>query len=85
MFALYHVLLQFCTRYPDTLRRAQIYVDVDNKSVVGPFRKGRAKDPVRHGLLVTIFTLQVEFGFLSTLEWAPITENGIADAISGPA
>ena len=60
-------------------------VDVDNKSVVGAFRKGRAEDPVTHGLLVKLFTLQVEFGFLLTLKWVPTTDNGIADAVSRPA
>ena len=45
MFALYHFLLQFFTRYPDTLRRAQILVDVDNKSVVGAFPEGPGERP----------------------------------------
>ena len=45
MFALYHVLLQFCTRYPDTLRLALIVVDVDNESVVSAFRKGPGERP----------------------------------------
>lgn len=85
MFALYHVLLQFCTRHPDALRRAQLLVDVDNESVVGAFRKGRAKDPVSHSLLVQLFSLQVDFGFMLSLKWVPTADNGIADAISRPS
>ena len=85
MFALYHVLLQFCTRYPDALRRAQLLVDVDNQSVVGAFRKGRAKDPVSHALLVQLFKIQVEFGFMLSLKWVPTADNSVADAISRPS
>ena len=85
MFALYHVLLQFCTRHPDTLRRSQLLVKVDKESVVGAFRKGRVKDPVTHTLLVQLFMLQVEFGFMLSLKRLPNTDNGIADAISRPA
>ena len=85
MFALYHVLLQFCTRYPDTLRRVHIVVAVDKESVVGASRKGRAKDSVTHGLLVKLFTLQVEFAFMLAIKWVPTAVNGNADAISRPA
>ena len=82
MSALYHVLLLLCTRYPDTLRRAQIVGDVDNESVVGAFRKDWVKDPVTHGLFVKLFPLQVEFGFMLASERVPTADNGIADAIS---
>ena len=78
------VFLQFWTRYPDTLRRAQIVVNVDNASVVGAFRKGRVKDPVTHGLLVKLFTLQVEFEFMLALEWALTADKGVENAISRP-
>ena len=35
-------------------------VDVGNEPVVGAFRKGRANYPITHGLLVQLFTLQVD-------------------------
>ena len=85
MYALYHVLRQFCTRYPEALRRAQVLIDVDNQSVVGAFKRGRAKDPVTHALLVQLFDIQVEYGFLLTLKWIPTAANGVADAISRPS
>ena len=85
MYALYFVLRQFCTRFPDALRRAQVFVDVDNQSVVGAFKRGRAKDPGTHALLVQLFDLQVEHGFMLTLKWIPTAANGIADAISRPS
>ena len=84
MLALYHVLRQFCTRHPDTLRRAQIRVDVDNESVMGAFRKGRAKDPVTYALLVKLFSLQVDFGFTLELTWVPTADNGVAEPSRGP-
>lgn len=71
MHALYHVLRQFRTRYPDALRRAQVFVDVDDQSVLGAFKRGRAKDPGTHALLVQLFDLQVEHGFMLKLKWIP--------------
>ena len=62
MHALYHVLRQFCTRYPDPLRRAQLFVEVDNQSVVEAFRRGRAKDPETHALLAQLFDFQSGIG-----------------------
>ena len=85
MYALYHVLRQFCTRYPDGLRRAQVFVHVDNQSVVGGFTRGRATDPATHALLVQLFELQVEHGFMLTLKWIPTASNSVADAISRPS
>lgn len=66
MYALYHLLLQFCQR-PDQLRRAQVVVDVDNQSVVGAFKRGRAKNRAMHDLLILLFDLQVEHEFLLSL------------------
>ena len=85
MYALYHVLWQFCTRLPDALRRAQVFVDVDNQSVVGAFKRGRANDPGTHALLVQLFDLQVEHGFMLTLKRIPTAANGITDASSRPS
>ena len=85
MYALYHVLQQCCTRFPDALRRAQVFVDVDNQSVVEEFKRGRAKDPGTQALLVQLFDLQVEQGFMLTLKWVATAANGIADAISRPS
>ena len=39
-------------------------VDVETESVVGAFQKSRAKDSVTHGLLVKLYTLQIEFSFM---------------------
>ena len=85
MYALYYVLRRFCTRFPDVFRRAQVFVDVDNQSVVGALKRGRAKDPGTHALLVQLFDLQVEHAFVLTLKWIPTAANGIADAISRPS
>ena len=85
MYALYHLLRQFCTRHPDTLRRAQVLIDVDNQSVVGAFNRGRARDRETHALLVQLFDLQVAYGFMLSLKWIPTAANGVADAISRPS
>lgn len=68
MYALYHVLRQFCTRHPKALRWAQVLIDVDNQSGVGAFKRGRAKDPVTHALFIQLFDLPVVYGFLLTLK-----------------
>ena len=85
MYALYHLLQQFCTRHPDVLRGAQVLINVDNQSVVRAFNRGRAKNREIHSLLVQLFELQVECGFMQSLKWIPTAENGIADAISRPS
>ena len=85
MYALYHVLRQFCERHPDVLRRAQVLIDVNNQPVVGAFNRGRAKKRETKALLVQLFALQVEHGFMSSLKWIPTAENGVADAISRPS
>ena len=85
MYALYHVLRQFCERHPDVLRRAQVLIDVDNQSVVGVFNRGRVKNRETHALLVQRFALQVEYGFMLSLNWIPMAENGVADSISRPS
>lgn len=69
-----------------TLRRAQVSTDVENQSIVGAFKRGRAKrDGETHALLVQLFELQVEYGFMSSLKWVPTAANGVADAISRPS
>ena len=85
MFALYHLLWRFYTRQTETLRRAQVLIDVDNKSVVGAFKRGRARDHETHALLVQLFELQVEYGFMLSLKWVLTAANGVADAISRPS
>ena len=85
MYALYHLLLQFCESHPETLRRAQVRIDVDNQAVVGSFNRGRAKNPGSHKLLIDLFDLQVDYGFLLSLKWIPTAENALADAISRPS
>ena len=52
MYALCHLLRQFCTRYPDVLRWALVLIDVDNQFVVGAFNRRRAKKRENHTLLV---------------------------------
>lgn len=85
MYALYYLLRQFCARFPDVLRRAQVFVDVDNQSVVGAFNRGRARNREQHALLVQLFELQVEYDFMLSLRWVPTEETGVADAISRPS
>ena len=75
MYALYHLLRQLCERRPDVLRRAQVLIDVDNQSVVEAFNRGRAKNRETHALLVQLFELQVEHGFMLSLKWIPTAEN----------
>ena len=43
MHVLYHLLWQFCTRHPETLRRAHVLINVNNQSIVGAFNRGREK------------------------------------------
>ena len=85
MYAIYHLLRQVCTRRPEALRRAQVLIKVDNQSVVGAFNRDRAKDRETHALLVQLFDLQVEYGFMLSLKWVPTADNGVADAISRPS
>eukprot|EP00752_Nemacystus_decipiens_P016879 g15111.t1 len=85
MYALHNLLLQFCEAHPEVLRRAQVLIDVDNTAVVGAFTRGRAKDRAAHDLLVQMFRLQVDYGFLLSLKWVPTAENVVADAISRPS
>ena len=85
MYALYHLLRQFCERHPDVLRRALVLIDVDNQSVVGAFNRRRVKNRETHALLVQLFALQVEHGFMLSLKWIPTAENRVADAISRPS
>ncbi|CAB1114975.1 unnamed protein product [Ectocarpus sp. CCAP 1310/34] len=67
MYALYHMLRQYCERHPNALRRAQVLINVDNPSAVGAFARGRAKNCETHALLVQLFDLQVQCGFLLSL------------------
>ena len=85
MYALYHLLLQFCHRHPESLRRAQVSIDVDNEAVVGAFNRGRAENRDAHDLLIQLFNLQVSHEFMLSLKWIPTAENGVADAISRPS
>ena len=85
MYALYHLLRMSCDRLPDVLRRAQVLIEVDNQSVVGAFNRGRAKNRGTHALLVQLFALQVEHGFMLSLKWIPTAENEVVDAISRPS
>ena len=67
------------------MRRDQVLINVDNQSVVGAFNRGRAKDRETHALLVQLFDLQVDYGFMLSLKWVPTADNGVADAISKPS
>lgn len=85
MFALFHLLRQFCGAYPDTLRRVQVLMDVDSQAVQGAFNRGRSRNRVSHDLLIELFDLKVHYGFLLSLKWVPTAENETADAISRPS
>ena len=84
MDALHHRLLKFCDRRPDSLRRAQVSIDVDNEAVVGAFNRGRAKTRDAHDFLIQLFNLQISHEFTLSPKWIPTAENGVADAISRP-
>ena len=71
LFALYHLLDQFCGAHPDVLRRAQVLMDVDSQAVEGAFKKGRSRNRVLHELLIQLFELQVEYEFMLSLQWVP--------------
>ena len=75
MFALLEVLTECGRAHPGQLRRAQLVLDVDNRSVVDAFKKGRSKNPTTHGLLVRLFELQADQGFWLSLRWVPTAEN----------
>ena len=77
IYALYHVLRQFCARHPDALRRAQVLMDIDNQSVVGAFKRGRAKDPATHALLIQLFDLQVPAGSVRLLADIEVDPDGV--------
>ena len=85
LFALYHLLDQFCGAHPEVLRRAQVLMDVDSQAVEGAFKKGRSRNRVLHKLLIQLFDLQVKYEFMLSLRWVPTAENAVADAISRPS
>ena len=82
MYALYHLLLQFCENHPVAFCWAQVLINVDNEAVVGAFNRGRAKNRTAHDLLTELFNLQVSYDFMLSLKWIPTAANGVADAIS---
>ena len=84
MFVLLEVLKECCRAHPGQLRRAQLVIDVDNRSVVDAFKKGRSKNLITHELLVGPFELQVDQGFWLSLRWVPTPDNQSADAVSRP-
>ena len=43
--------------------------------MVEAFNRGRAKNRETHALLVQLFELQVEHGFMLSLKWIPTAEN----------
>ena len=64
MFALLEVLTECCRRHLGELRRAQLVTDIDNRSGVDAFNRGRPRNPNTHAMLVKLFELQVT-GFLA--------------------
>ena len=84
MFALLEVLAECCRGHPEELRRAQLVMDVDNRSVVDAFKKGRSRNPTTHAMLEKLFELQVAEGFWLSLRWVPTADNTSADAIARP-
>lgn len=60
MCTLYHPLWQLCSRRPEAFRRVQVLINVDNKSVVGAFDRGRAADRETHALPIQLSDVQVE-------------------------
>ena len=84
IFALLEVLKECCRAHPGQLRRAQLVMDVDNRSVVDAFNKGRSKTPTTHGLLIGLFELQVAQGFWLSLRWVPTADIKSADVIARP-
>ena len=85
MYVLYYFLQQFWTRRLDVLRRAQVLIDVGNQSVAGDFHRQRSKNREAHALLMQLFELQVEYGFMLSLKWIPTAENEVSEAISRPS
>lgn len=85
MYALYHLLLQFCEQHPTVLRRTRVMMNVDNEAVVGAFNRVRAKNRAAHNILIELLNLQVSYDFMLSLKWIPTAANGVADAISRPS
>lgn len=83
MHALYQVLRQFCARYPEALRRAQVLIDVDNQSVVGAFKRGQKK-PRYTRIVDTTFRSAGSLRFHADTEADPDGVQRDADAIWQP-
>lgn len=81
LFAIYHVLREYCETHPSTLRGTQVRVDVNNQSVVQAFNKDRSRNTHIHQLLVALFHLQVEEGLWLRLRWVPVQDNADADSM----
>ncbi len=43
IYALYHLLHQFCSSNPEILPRAQVLMDVDSQAVHGAFNRGSSR------------------------------------------
>ena len=67
------------------LRRAQVLIEVGNESAVEVFSGGWATNRETHALLMHPLALQVEYGFMLSLNWVPTAQNGVAEAISLPS
>jgi len=53
--------------------------------VVGSFKKGRARNPIAHSILLELFDLQVAHDFWLSLNWSPTADNHAANAIMRPS
>ena len=84
LFALLEMLMECRRRHPGGLSRAQLVMDVYNRSVIEAFRKGRSRNSITHAMHVKLFELQVAEGFWLSLRWVPMANNASADAITRP-
>lgn len=55
---MYHLLLHFGERHPDTLQLAQVLIDVNNQSFMGLSKRRRVKDFETNALFVQHFDLE---------------------------
>ena len=83
-FALHEVLKLTRTTHPGCLKGSTAVVDVDNKPMQDPFKKGRSRNTQTHDLITKLFWLQVREDFTLELRWVCSEANWAADSLTRP-
>lgn len=68
--------------HPERLAGSTVLMGVDNKTLHGQFKRGRARNTVMHKTIIDLFWPQARKNFL--LRWVHSARNAEADGVSRP-